>query len=93
LSTGVIKSKPESGPTLNVYPNPFSTTTTFRLNGAATHAPTDFILLDLLGKEVLRMNGVEREFVVERGGLKRGAYIYKLMNAGTFLATGKLIAY
>ncbi|HHZ64492.1 MAG TPA: T9SS type A sorting domain-containing protein [Flavobacteriales bacterium] len=93
LSTGVIKSKPESGPTLNVYPNPFSTTTTFHLNGAATHAPTDFILLDLLGKEVLRMNGVEREFVVERGGLKRGAYIYKLMNAGTFLATGKLIAY
>ena len=78
---------------VSVFPNPFNSTTTFRINYPDSNIPTNFILLDLLGKEVFRINNVNREFLLERGNLKRGAYIYKLMNSDSFLATGTLVTY
>jgi len=78
---------------VQVYPNPFGATITFHLSFPDNKTSTDFILFDLLGREVMRMNDVQNEFVLDRGDLKEGAYVYKFINSGSSLATGKLIAY
>lgn len=74
---------------VRVYPNPFNTSTTIEVTGAAE--PFNFILYDQLGREVRREELTANHFELYREGLSEGIYFYSLTNKRGIIARGKLI--
>lgn len=75
---------------INVYPNPFSTSTLFALDEELKDAT--FVLYDVLGQEVKRMNDLSgKQFMLERDGLVNGIYAYRIMQANKIVHTGKVV--
>ena len=73
-----------------VFPNPLSTSATITIEGGIKIHNANFVLYDLLGKEVKSLTGIsENTITIERGGLSAGVYLYKLMNQ-TSIYSGKL---
>jgi hypothetical protein len=85
---------PETGfatVSVSVYPNPFSTYTTFAFSSAP--GPAVLTVCDLQGKEVkeLIIAGSAEQFVLEREGMDNGIYFYRITSGNDRIATGKLI--
>lgn len=76
---------------LNVYPNPFSETTTIQINNFQPNQKLVLTVTDLLGQTVLTQQIESATSVVERNGLNPGVYIYRIVNHEGVLNTGKLI--
>lgn len=77
---------------VNVYPNPFSDAATFELATTETFGQLEFILYDVTGREVKRINFSGNRFELQRTDLTNGMYIYRIESNGSLLTTGKLIA-
>jgi hypothetical protein len=73
----------------NVYPNPFSTSTTFSLANEVNNATIS--LYDITGKEVKQINFSGKEVTFDRGTLASGIYFYSIVNEDQSIKTGKLI--
>jgi hypothetical protein len=75
----------------NVYPNPFSFSTTLEITTSST-IKYDFILYDQLGREVKKILNIdEKKITIEKGDLNSGMYFYKATSKENIMGTGKLI--
>ncbi|HLG04424.1 MAG TPA: T9SS type A sorting domain-containing protein [Bacteroidia bacterium] len=83
-------SEPEDQFQLEVYPNPFSQTTTFQFSDILP-LPDEIIILDALGREVKRQKVFSAQTEVNRNGLADGLYFYHILRAGALSTTGKLL--
>lgn len=77
---------------ITVYPNPFNTTTTFkipqdiRLSGASLH------IFNVVGKEVITLENINsHDILIDRKDLASGSYFYKLINNSEIISQDKLI--
>jgi hypothetical protein len=81
----------ESSIVVQALPNPFETYTMIKIEGQIA-ANYSFKLYDLTGKIVQMQYLVEQqEFIVERGNLLSGMYIYQIEAEGKLLAAGKIV--
>ena len=95
-SLGFPNQKTPSTSLVNVYPNPFSTTTTLTLQGNY-HNPS-LLIYNLLGQEVetqcitsLQANG-NFQFTIHRNNLPAGMYFYKVMEENKeVIGLGKMV--
>jgi hypothetical protein len=76
---------------IQIFPNPLSETASIEITGLPMFAiGLEFIICDLLGREVHRMPIVGRESIISRNGIGSGVYIWKLMTSKEDIATGKM---
>ncbi len=78
---------------VNVYPNPFSTSATIRINPVLLKNAKDisFAIYNLLGREVKIVKSIENQQVtITRDNLPSGLYIYKIYSKKRIIYTGKL---
>lgn len=76
---------------ISFQPNPVTTTATVIINTPTIDLiknPATFIVTDILGKEVNRIQ-VTKSFTFDRSGLGNGIYLYKLVQGTTVLKQGK----
>ncbi|MCH8317836.1 MAG: T9SS type A sorting domain-containing protein, partial [Bacteroidetes bacterium] len=79
---------------INVYPNPFNTTTTFEIKGMDKSKPLTFELYNIIGKKVKEMSHIKgNKFVINRKNLPDGIYIYKIHSGDGMIGAGKLVVY
>jgi hypothetical protein len=74
---------------INVYPNPFSSRTTFTLGNEVSNALLS--LYDLSGREVEHVNFSGKEVNLERGTLTSGIYFYTITTENESIKTGKIV--
>lgn len=93
-NTGYTRINSETS--VSVYPNPFNSKTTIEIKrDNPLNENALFILSDLFGREVnvrsLTSNNMSR-FVLEKGVLEAGVYIYKVTSeSGNILGVGKIM--
>lgn len=90
-----IADEVDSENNVQVYPNPFETTTTFRLKGELVNQPNSdiqFMLYDQIGRLVEDAKIENGVYIFNRNGLDSGVYIYKIISNGdnTLISSGKL---
>jgi len=88
--TGVQELSNVTG-TIKVYPNPFSTNTTFVIQSDKGNETYLFELFDVVGKKVKSIQVSAKEFQVSRDELENGVYFYKIHSAENTIGVGKLI--
>lgn len=78
---------------ISVYPNPFNTICTLRIEGPSFLTKTDLSikLYDLFGKEVLKIKVEDSETRIEKGHLSPGIYFYSVLDQTHSVAKGKLV--
>ena len=81
---------------INISPNPFSTSTTIVVSdkGQGTSEKLNFVMYDLLGREVKHLsftNSLIHSFTLDRGNLEEGMYFYKINDEKEMIGTGKII--
>ncbi|MBW8050704.1 MAG: T9SS type A sorting domain-containing protein [Cytophagales bacterium] len=78
---------------INVYPNPFSSTTTFEINSTSTFKLRyTFELYNIIGKKVKEISNITgNRFVISRKNLPEGIYIYKIRSKDGLIGAGKLM--
>ncbi len=85
---------PENHPTLallQVYPNPFSSTTTIRFANPKGQRHS-FQVLDSQGRMVARLDGLTgEEITFDRGELSSGMYFFQLLAGEKIVGRGKLM--
>lgn len=78
-------------PSVTISPNPFNTSAILELKGKKNNFKnTYFLLFDLLGKEMRKIEITSNNIVIEKENLSRGVYLYKVINENEIFATGKL---
>ena len=79
---------------INIYPNPFSNSTTISLD-IQGNEPLSFVVFDITGNEARRINNITSpEIIFFREELSGGIYIYNLLDqANSVVAAGKLIIF
>ena len=78
---------------ISIYPNPFSTSATVRINPVLLKNAKDisFAVYDLLGREVKKIKDIDKEqTTITRDNLPSGLYIYKIYSKKRIIYTGKL---
>jgi N-acetylneuraminic acid mutarotase len=93
ISNGVIEMD-KLRSSLKMYPNPMQNAATVSLNAESLNAfnKISFFLFDISGKLVKEIDQIpSAEFTIERGNMKAGMYIYKLIADGLQVASGKLL--
>jgi hypothetical protein len=79
-------------PAINVYPNPFTTTTTLYINGVSNANDYSLFIYNLLGQEIRSTYiGSNKEVIISRKDLPSGMYFYKLIDNTGSITTGKLM--
>lgn len=81
----------EENTSVNVYPNPFSETTTFEITNSATKN-YEIRIYDLFGREVKKYEIKNQTTEISRDELPSGMYIYQVMDdKNQFISSGKLM--
>jgi len=77
----------------SVFPNPFNQTAVFRFgSGEVVYAGTSFIIYDLTGKEVKRIDNISTyEFIIDMTGYSAGMYHYHYIQGSSLIASGKFV--
>jgi hypothetical protein len=76
---------------MEVYPNPFNTTTRIRITGATEGS--SLVICNSLGEEVWRMAVAgDREIMISKEGIPGGVYYLRLIQEGSAVATTRVIA-
>lgn len=77
---------------LNISPNPFNQFAKISIeNSEIDFLNTVFIVYDLFGREVKRINVTNSEFSFEKNNLSDGMYFYQLIDNNVVVSTGKFI--
>jgi len=91
ITTGIIKSQKTISS--NVYPNPFTHSTTIEFNEQMSLDNAVISIYDLTGTEVqsnvITLSG-NNSFNLQRGNLKEGLYFYTVKSGSQVITTGKL---
>jgi hypothetical protein len=73
-----------------IAPNPFAVQT--RISTSTELSDATFLLYDFSGRKVREMSGLNgSEIALERQNLNSGLYLYKIVQDGKAIATGKLV--
>jgi len=72
-----------------VAPNPFNGSTTIQLNGITGNV--NYVLFDLIGKEIRRFQSSDQVVTLEKGDLKKGMYLLKVYSGDKLFGEKKLI--
>lgn len=90
---GIPVEKAERPVTCRIYPNPFGTTATLRIEGRDVIDHYRLSVFNLFGQEVQRIQNISSSRVFISGeGLASGLYVYQLADGkGQLLFTGKFI--
>jgi hypothetical protein len=76
---------------INVFPNPFHDYTIINLP-SAKHETFEIIVYDLLGTVVRNCKNIASgNFILQRGDLNSGTYLYKISQSGDHVKSGKLV--
>ena len=88
----VIAIKPEAGYSIHVMPNPFTETANFEIaTENTTHEQYGFELFDMLGRRIIS-KPVSSRFMLNRGDIGAGVYVFRLTNKGALIGSGKIVA-
>jgi hypothetical protein len=90
LATTGLTTENGSEPSMEVYPNPFTTEVTILVSGLSDHTVAEIKLVDLLGKE-LRSQKWSAAQKMDRGNLPAGMYFFELCEQGIVLARKKIV--
>lgn len=71
-----------------IYPNPFSSYTTVKLEQSGSF---DLSVIDLTGKEVLRMENINGEVQIDRGDMIPGIYLINIIDSKGQIFSDKLM--
>lgn len=74
-----------------VSPNPFTTSSTLKINSSEILKNAEVKIYDVPGKEVKSIPVNSNEIIINRKGLENGIYFYSLINNQTIVKTGKLV--
>lgn len=77
-----------------VYPNPFSGSATLKLSSSIdpTSSAVSFVICDVTGRIVKRMDGITTQQTVVPGEeLTEGIYFYQVIQSGNAISSGKII--
>jgi len=76
-----------------VFPNPFNEKATFKFgNGGEVYANASFIIYDVTGKEVKRIENLyDYQFEIDMIEFDAGIYFYKYVQGETMIASGKFV--
>ena len=91
IENGVITAIPQNmsmNSKVKIYPNPFSTYTTFELPFESNSILT---ITDVLGKTVKTMYSCSNKIQLTREGISKGMYFYTIQSNGKQIDSGKLI--
>jgi uncharacterized delta-60 repeat protein len=78
---------------ISVYPNPFSNSATVLIQSlnSFNNQKIAFIMYDLLGKEVSRIDNIQsNEFIITKGELSNGLYLFKIFQNNLIIGSGKI---
>ncbi len=82
-------------PEVNVFPNPFSYSTSFSFNDLPENSLAVLVLFDSFGREVRNetvAGGMNNgTYIFYANGLSEGLYFYKIESENRFLSSGKLM--
>jgi hypothetical protein len=77
---------------ISVYPNPFSSYTTIRMNDASLNNPHELKIYNILGDEIKSAMLTSLLTKIETRDLSSGIYYYQITNKAKVIASGKLIS-
>lgn len=89
--TSVQPAFAEEQSVVSIYPNPCNTSTTIEINDNFRNKNYDFILYDVLGREIKNYKIINHKSKIERGDLPGGMYFYKVNGKDETIGTGKLL--
>lgn len=87
IGVGLSDEKTEA---IVIYPNPFTTSLTFKLNNESGNA-SEFSLFNSLGEKVMSQSITESYSLVETSSIQAGVYYYKLVDRKNNVQAGRLI--
>lgn len=77
---------------VSVYPNPATEAVTLNFNDNTFSGQTNIEVYDMFGKLVRNVNTISYPTTrIDRGNLPAGVYVYKLVESGRVLSTGKVV--
>ncbi len=89
MVTGINNESTNSS--ISIFPNPFSEFTTIQIGKDIKLANAEMHIYDMLGKEVKLISKINsNEIKIDSKGLSEGMYLYKFINDGETIASGKL---
>lgn len=77
---------------VTIYPNPFTTLITIRINDASELNKAELKIFNILGEEVINSVVTKQVTTLETGNLSSGIYFYKVINNNKTIQAGKLIS-
>ena len=84
-----IQSLTETNSIVQIYPNPFTSETTIDFN--ADYKNATLKIIDVLGKELKRINFSGKQVILEREELKAGMYFIQIISENKIISTNKII--
>jgi hypothetical protein len=76
--------------TLNLFPNPFSSSSTLRLSTSIQNGKLS--IYDVLGKEVKQIKNLNgKEIIIQKENLKTGIYFFRIEDENGFVGNGKMV--
>lgn len=88
-----INSTAETSEAVTIYPNPFSTTTTIKLNDASQINSYEISIFNVLGEAVIRTSLTSSATTISTSTLTTGMYFYKIIDkTGNTIQSGRMIS-
>jgi hypothetical protein len=91
LITGIL-SQEATNKAIAVFPNPFSSSVTFRIADASQIRNCELRVYNVLGAEVITTPISKETTTLETAQLPSGVYFYKITGNGTTIQTGRLVS-
>jgi len=91
VNTGISQSNINPESIITLYPNPFNTQTTIYVKNI-TLQQASLSIYSLDGKEINQVENISgNQIYINRNNLSNGVYLYRLVNNGQVISTGKII--
>ena len=74
-----------------IYPNPFTATSTIKVQDIYAYNNLIFEMYDITGRKVQTTALFDTETTIAKGSLATGMYVYKIQSNGELLAAGRLV--
>lgn len=74
-----------------IYPNPFTATSTIKVQDIYAYNNLIFEMYDITGRKVQTIALFDTETTIAKGSLATGMYVYKIQSNGELLAAGRLV--
>lgn len=77
---------------VTIYPNPFRTSTTIRMNDVSQIKTSALSIYNAVGDEIMNIRITQEYTTLETGGLPSGIYYYRITSTDKTIQSGKLIS-